>query len=146
MQRTMPEPMPAPGIQQSPGVMNQMLAEQGQSSPGCVTGCDSNAPNCGQGIYRPYTNRYEQSACGNCDYGCGEISLWYASISALVMTRDRPNKVYLTYETGNLPHNDFPVDEFGYRWGGEVRIGRRFCGKRMQSRLLGSGSLLLDLG
>jgi hypothetical protein len=45
----------------------------------------------------------------------------------LVMTRDRPNKVYLTYETGNLPHNDFPDDEFDWSWGGEVRFGRRFC-------------------
>ena len=43
------------------------------------------------------------------------------------MTRDRPNKVYITYETGNLPHNDFPVDEFSWQWGGEVRVGRRFC-------------------
>jgi hypothetical protein len=43
------------------------------------------------------------------------------------MTRDRPNQVYITYETGNLPHNDFPVDEFSWHWGGEVRLGRRFC-------------------
>jgi len=75
----------------------------------------------------PYVNRYEQSACGSCDYGYSETSLWYASLSALVMTRDRPNKVYITYETGNLPHNDFPVDEFSWRFGGEVRLGRRFC-------------------
>ncbi len=105
-----------------------MLAEQGQCSPGCAGGCEGYAPYQGQcGNYQPYINRYEQSACGNYDYGCSEASLWYASLSALVMTRDRPNKVYITYETGNLPHNDFPVDEFGWQWGGEVRFGRRFC-------------------
>ena len=121
-------PAAAPGVQQSPGVMNQMLAEQGQCSAGCAGGCEGYAPYPGQcGNYRPYVNRYEQSACGNCDYSCGEASLWYASISALVMTRDRPNKVYITYETGNLPHNDYPVDEFSWSWGGEVRVGRRFC-------------------
>jgi hypothetical protein len=43
------------------------------------------------------------------------------------MTRDRPNKVYITFETGNLPHNDYPDDEFGWSWGGEARFGRRFC-------------------
>jgi hypothetical protein len=121
-------PTPAPGVQQTPGVMNQMLAEQGQCSPGCASGCEGYAAYPGQcGNYRPYVNRYEQSACASCDYGCGEASLWYASLSALVMTRDRPNKVYITYETGNLPHNDFPVDEFSWNWGGEVRLGRRFC-------------------
>ncbi len=122
------EPAPALGVQQTPGVMNQMLAEQGQCSPRCAGGCEGYAPYPGQcGHYRPYVNRYEQSACGNCDYGCSEASLWYASISALVMTRDRPNKVYITYETGNLPHNDYPVDQFSWSWGGEVRFGRRFC-------------------
>ncbi|MGA2796250.1 MAG: hypothetical protein ABSE63_01595 [Thermoguttaceae bacterium] len=121
-------PTPAPGIQQNSGVMNQMLAEQGQCSPGCAGGCEGYAPYPGQcGNYRPYVNRYEQSACGNCEYGCSESSLWYASLSALVMTRDRPNQVYITYETGNLPHNNFPVDEFSWSWGGEVRFGRRFC-------------------
>jgi hypothetical protein len=44
------------------------------------------------------------------------------------MTRDRPNTVYFTYDMNNLPHNIFPVDEFGWRWGGEVMVGRRFCG------------------
>jgi hypothetical protein len=122
------EPATPPYVQQTPGVMNQMLTEQGQCGAGCAGGCEGYAPVPGQcGNYRPYINRYEQSACGSCD-SCSEGSLWYASISALVMTRDRPNKVYLTYETGNLPHNDFPVDEFSWRWGGEVRIGRRFCG------------------
>jgi hypothetical protein len=119
MSTVSPQPTPAPGV------MNQMLAEQGQSSPGCVGGCGAYAGQCG--VYQPYTNQYEQSACGNCGPLSNETSLWYASVSALVMTRDRPNKVYITYETGNLPHNDYPPDEFGWHWGGEVTFGRRFC-------------------
>ncbi len=127
-QPVLPEPIPAPGIQQSPGVMSQMLAEQGQGAYGCATGSEGYPPYNGQcGMYQPYVNRYDQSACGNCNYGCAEPCLWYASLSALVMTRDRPNKVYITYEIGNQTHNDFPNDEFSWRWGGEVRIGRRFC-------------------
>ena len=122
------EPATAPAVQQNSGVMNQMLAEQGQCGPVCSGACEGYAPYAGQcGAYQPYVNRYEQSACGNVDCSCNELSLWYGSISALVMTRDRPNKVYITYETGNLAHNDFPVDQFSWSWGGEVRIGRRFC-------------------
>ncbi len=122
----MSEPVTTPGIQQNSGVMNQMLAEQGQTSlSNAGYASTSSAGQCS--VYRPDVNRYEQSACGNCLNSCSEVSLWYASISALVMTRDRPNKVYITYETGNLPNNDFPIDELAWRWGGEVRFGRRFC-------------------
>jgi hypothetical protein len=122
------EPATAPGVQQNPGVMNQMLAEQGQCGPVCAGACEGYTPNAGQcGTYQPYVNRYEQSACGNVDCGCNEISMWYGSLSVLAMTRDRPNMVYITYETGNLTHNIYPPDEFGWSWGGEVRIGRKFC-------------------
>ena len=122
------EPATAPGVQPNPGMMNQMLAEQGQSNSVPAGACEGYMPSTGQcGVYRPNVNRYEQSACGNVDCSCNEISLWYGSISALVMTRDRPNKVYITYETGNLPHNDFPPDQFSWSWGGEARFGRRFC-------------------
>jgi hypothetical protein len=123
-----PEISPTPGIQQSPGVMSQMLAEQGQGANQYAGGNGNYVASDNQcGVYRPDINRFDQSACGACNYGCAEPCLWYASISALAMTRDRPNKVYITYETGNLPHNDYPVDELSWGWGGEVRFGRRFC-------------------
>ena len=63
-----PQPTPAPGV------MNQMLAEQGQSAQGCAGGCGY-APYGGQcGVYQPYTNQYEQAACGNYDSLSNEAS------------------------------------------------------------------------
>jgi hypothetical protein len=121
----MTEPSLAPGIQQNTGVTNQMLAEQGQSSldnAGAGGNCAPYGGSCG--VYQPNLSTNQQPAYGDT---CSEVSLWYGSISALVMTRDRPNKVFITYETGNLPHNDFPVDELSWSWGGEVRFGRRFA-------------------
>lgn len=121
----------APGIQPNSNMMNQMLAEQGQisGSNACITGSENGPVYGGDqcGAYRPYTNQYEQAACGNAPDSCTGTSLWYGSVSALAMTRDRPNMVYLTYETGNLPHNVYPPDEFSWRWGGEITFGRRFC-------------------
>ncbi|MGW8255884.1 MAG: hypothetical protein ACWGMZ_00210 [Thermoguttaceae bacterium] len=124
------EAIPAPGTQQAPGLMNQMLSEQGQAGYNCGAcyGGECNGAYGGEcGGVRASMNRFEQSACDSLNYGCAQPCLWYASVSALAMTRDRPNKVYITYETGNLPHNDYPADEFSWEWGGEVRIGRRFC-------------------
>jgi hypothetical protein len=111
------EPVPATGTQQNSGVMNQMLIEQGQAGSVPAGACEG---------YMPPVNRCEQAACGGVDSGCSE-SLWYGSLTMLAMTRDRPNMVYITYETGNLPHNVYPPDEFGWSWGGEARFGRRFC-------------------
>jgi hypothetical protein len=122
-------PTPAPGIQQSPGVMSQMIAEQNQNGSASVNGSESFSPYGNQcGDFRPYINRNDQANCGStCTTDvCPEPCLWYGSIGGLVMGRDRPNKVFITYETGNEPHNDFPKDELSWEWGGEVRVGRRF--------------------
>jgi hypothetical protein len=122
----MPEPVTTPAAQQNMGVTNQMLAEQGQSNSLTSSGWGTCAPNGGQ--CSAYGTAVNQPACGNYLEGySSESSLWYASLTAFAMTRDRPNKVYITYETGNEIHNDYPVDEMSWRWGGEVRVGRRFC-------------------
>ena len=121
-----PMPMPMPmdaAAPQSPSMMNQMLAEQGNS------GCYGGENNC-NGAYRGAVGRYEQAACGSCDSACGPENYcpWYASVSALVMNRSDSRRLWTSYEDGNLPNQimntQFPM---AWKWGGEVRFGRRFC-------------------
>jgi hypothetical protein len=110
---------------QSTSVMNQMLVEQG--------GCGDNgcAPNgtCGGAMGRGYGR---SGACGESVSldGCGPGSYcpWYTSISALVMGRSEGRRVWTSYEDGNLS-NQLTNTQFGlqWNWGGEVRMGRRFC-------------------
>jgi hypothetical protein len=58
---------------------------------------------------------------------CGGLDPWYASVSALVMSRDEPNRLWTTYQSGNEPNQIPLVTPFEWRWGGEIRFGRRFC-------------------
>lgn len=107
-----PAPAPTPmTVRQPPqgsGVMNQMLAEQN----GCASGfagcnttgeCDSSGPCC----LRP----------------------WYASFSALALTRSPGRRVWTSSERVpneaiQIGNTDFPM---AWSWGGEVQLGRRFC-------------------
>jgi hypothetical protein len=45
------------------------------------------------------------------------------------MTRDKANRVWTTYENGNEVNQLTNTNDvaMGWQWGGEVRIGRRFC-------------------
>lgn len=116
-----PETLPAP---QGSGIMNQMLSEQPDDA--CNGGC---------GVYGGAVGQYEQAACGamagGCygDVGCGEgYCPWYASVSALILGRSDGRRVWTSYEDGHeevqLTNSDFSMP---WRWGGEVRLGRRFC-------------------
>jgi hypothetical protein len=112
-------PMPAPsGVNQPSqayvqpqggGMVNQMLAEQGN---GCVGGCNDNG-NCGQNV------------CGG---ACGD-RLWYSSFSVLALNRSAPRRVWTSSEQFpneaiQLGNTDIPT---AWSWGGEVQLGRRFC-------------------
>lgn len=57
---------------------------------------------------------------------CDPAPLWFASISGLAMTRDRPNKLWTTYETGNNPNQLMYTPAADWTGGGEVRLGRCF--------------------
>ena len=107
--------------------MTQEPAEQNGCGYGYGYGC---------GPFRGAMSRFEQAACGqnpnecgsdNC-FGEGCFSPWYASASALVMGRSQGRRFWTSYEDGNLT-NQLTNTQFGmqWRWGGEVRIGRRFC-------------------
>jgi len=93
---------------QGSGMMNQMIAEQGS---GCAGGCNDNA-NCGQGV-----------VCGQ-DCYCP----WYASLSTIVVGRSDGRRLWTSYvdgdETTQLTNTQFGLQ---WKWGGEVRFGRRFC-------------------
>jgi hypothetical protein len=68
------------------------------------------------------------SRCLGGGAGCDSCP-WYASLSALVMTRDNGNKRGLSVES------DYPSEVLmttrdanpGWEWGGELVFGRRFC-------------------
>ncbi len=118
-----PTAVPAP---QGSGMMNQMLAEQD---------CYGGDNGCG-GVYRGAVGRFEQSACGPYADGCGYDSScdegyycpWYASAMALVMGRSENRRFWTSYAY-NDDENQLANNQFGmnWRWGGEVRFGRRFC-------------------
>jgi hypothetical protein len=61
------------------------------------------------------------------DLACCEAPpMWFASVAGLIMTRDRPNKLWTTYETGNNPNQLMYTPNTDWAGGGEVRFGRCF--------------------
>jgi len=102
----------------------------GQPMPDCCGGGD-----CGGCLSRA-VRCFEQKVLGcgdDCGDGCGctsrACSPWYASACALVMGRNDPNRLWTSYETGNEAHQLTHTQdiELRWRWGGEIRFGRRFC-------------------
>jgi len=114
-------PVPNAAFPQSPANTRQMYSE----------GYDS-----ARGPYDDMLNRYEQAACGDCgaDCGCegycceGYFRPWYASVSALLLSRSQGRRFWTSYVDGDvteqLENSDF---DLAWKWGGEVRFGRRFC-------------------
>ncbi len=102
----------APAQPQAPSVVQQMLGEQGgypQTGAGCGDGC--------------FSGPASQLPCAECR------SPWFASVYALVMTRDNGNRFWTTFENSVLDHQMLNSQdiELGWKWGGEVRFGCRFC-------------------
>ena len=115
---------PAP---QGSGMMNQMLTEQDYGYYGYNNGCG--------GAYRGVLGRFDQAACGPyCGDGGYDACYtprccpWYASVSALVMSRSQGRRLWTSYAT-NEETNQLTETDFGMAWkgGGEIRFGRRFC-------------------
>ncbi|MBN2474212.1 MAG: hypothetical protein JXB62_06375 [Pirellulales bacterium] len=103
----------------APNVVDQMLSESPIGEPsGEYLGPDSGS--CGPcNQYGDVVYQY-----GECEPPC--CSDWYVSVLGLVMGRDAPNRVWTTYETG-AESNQLELDVLGWRWGAEIRFGRRFC-------------------
>jgi hypothetical protein len=62
--------------------------------------------------------------CGECGERCCP---WYASVSALVMSRDRANNLWTTFNSADETQQISTSHDYGWRWGGELTLGRRFC-------------------
>ncbi len=104
-------------------LIDQMLAEAGdQQSTLDYGGAGSECATCGEADVCD-----DLASCG-AGYLCNQCcSPWYASASVLVMGRDEANRVFTTYEIGNESNNELLDDGLRWRWGGEIRFGRRFC-------------------
>jgi hypothetical protein len=100
---------PMPGM--APGMADPNAYGGSIFGSGCVDG------SCGDAV----------ADCG-CDLGMPSGYNWYGYVGGLTMTRDRSNKFWTTYETGNNPNQlmYFP----GSDWGGgfETTVGFAWCG------------------
>jgi len=93
-------------------------AYSGQAAAGGCPECGLPADQCGC---------IGRAVCGFQRAVFGRWEAWYASASVLSMTRNTPNRLWTTYQTGD-ESNQLPlVTPYEWRWGGEIRFGRRFC-------------------
>ncbi|MCC6127225.1 MAG: BBP7 family outer membrane beta-barrel protein [Pirellulales bacterium] len=120
-----PDDLPAlnePGSPQNASLTNQMLNERGQTGVGGSNGYvppSSTGGACGVG----------EPSCGVSMGCCYDACPWYVSLSALALARNDANKLWTSYETGNDPNQLMNTQDArtGWKFGGEVRFGRRFC-------------------
>ncbi|MBN1395894.1 MAG: hypothetical protein JW959_12805 [Pirellulales bacterium] len=128
------QPIPAPPAAPatSGSYANAPVAENQHAmpQPAEATGNRGCGPFCG------LLERYEQAACGGCADQCGcdaccgggYDSHWYASIAGLVLGRSHGRRLWTSYADGDvtdqLTNTQFDMQ---WKWGGEVRFGRRSC-------------------
>ncbi len=109
-----------------PSLISQMLEQVDGSGPAYPagesypsTGCDAG------GCYSAPVARFSELALGS---ACGGCCPWYASAAYITMGRNEANRVWTTYEDGNLPNQIGHSNMAGLKFehGVEVRLGRRF--------------------
>lgn len=68
--------------------------------------------------------------CDTCGTACGCGGGWFGAAGGLVMTRNRANPYWTTYETNNNPNQLMNTQDAGAGWagGGLVTLGYAFCG------------------
>jgi hypothetical protein len=121
------EPIPEPATQSGPGLTNQMLGEHGQAGAAGTDGFTPYDSACGP--CRSGVEKYEGAACGDLA-NCGTSCLWYGSLTGLALTRNEPNQLWVSNEPDpNLDDQTMKTSdaESGWKFGGEIRFGRRFC-------------------
>lgn len=113
------EPIP----EQGPGVISRMLEEAGCYGQASITApgeCGGSA--FGQAVCAPGTECAPAPVC-DC-----QPTKWFATARGLMMTRNKANRLWTTYETGNNP-NQIPTDaHWDWSGGAEIRFGRWFGG------------------
>jgi hypothetical protein len=121
------EPIPEPAPQSGAGLSNQMLSEHGQTGAAGADGFTPYDSACGP--CRSGVEKYEDAACGDLA-NCGNTCLWYGSLTGLALSRNEPNQVWVSNEPDpNLDIQTMKTSdaESGWKFGGEIRFGRRFC-------------------
>ena len=96
--------------------------------PSLQAGCAAGNGGAGCGVYSGPVNQYQQAASGMGCEACNGCQ-WYGSVLALLMTRDRGNKLWTTYENGNASNQIMNTQDasVGWEWGAEITFGRSFC-------------------
>ncbi len=117
-------PVPAGGTQPArPSVVDQMLSESCEPEDcGCADcGCGMT-----YGAFGGVTGWFERAIAG----GCPAQPVWYASVSTLVLSRDKANQLWTTCDAGDETNKLSGTQDMNMAcgWGGEIRFGRRFCG------------------
>lgn len=96
-----PAPMPSPseGSQES-------ITDQIWSNGGCADG-----------------------SCSSCDTGCNPCGClsWYVGVTGLIMTRDMPNRIWTSFETGNNPNQLTNTQDVAADWEGGAEIVLGYC-------------------
>jgi hypothetical protein len=125
-------PIPEQGGPGPASPVQQMLREARPSNAGVAQG----------GPYGQVqsSTTWESRGCGatgecgtaeSCQPACavGCECPWYASANWLIMSRDKSNRVWTTYESGDQPDQLMHTWDMETKWsnGGEITFGRRFC-------------------
>lgn len=127
---SMPEPSPAGlGAPSGRSAVEQMLSQPVPGSDGYpAAGCGCNPAWAEAGCYRNPVAAFEQAACGDA-YGYEPAFPWFASVSWVILGRDKGNRVWTSYEDGNNPNQLCNTNDAWVNWksGVEVHLGRWFC-------------------
>jgi hypothetical protein len=117
--------------QQTPAAINPIPNDQGQAG-GAAS--DQYVPFNGPCAPSQSVTQSPQSSCSDnsCDDLGGSFNAcpWYASLSGLAISRNSPNKVWCTNEPPPFEFRqimNFDQAQTSWKFGGEIRFGRRFC-------------------
>ena len=68
------------------------------------------------------------NTCNSCNSCCG--GRWFGAAGGLVMTRNRANPYWTTFQTNNNPNQLMNTQNAGAGWsgGGQITVGYRWCG------------------
>jgi hypothetical protein len=136
-----------------------------QSSPSDSTAPGTAGPSSAYGtpsvlndtVYDPAAagapGEWHDEPCGSCDSsdGCNDFCFcapapgpaWFGSVTGLIMTRDRANALWTTFETNNNRNQLLSTQDADADWSGgaEIAIGRWWCHSGIQFSIFGLDTL-----
>lgn len=114
--------MAPPPVAGAPSALNEM---RDGSRPGIGGSCSCD-PGCSD-----FESAVGQPPIGDC-LPCPSVcqpTVWFGAVGGLIMTRDRANRVWTTYETNNNPNQMMNTEDASVNWQGgwQISFGRWFC-------------------